>query len=206
VVLTAHELTAVSSAVAALAVLGGYLGVRSANRNALRIAREERSSARRDELDSLKRTTYAKFLTALMTLVSASLELEAVIKDEIVQGGPRINVIKKREEALAEVRSIAAELEFYASDPLYKLANKTMETADACKRESEQIFTLEAARLRAAMRCDLQGSPIPDLGELDRLAHRSIAALPPNSQYECSAEPQSAVNEAAGSDASTSLG
>jgi len=45
IVLTAHELTAASSAVAALAVLGGYLGVRLANRNALKIAREERPSA-----------------------------------------------------------------------------------------------------------------------------------------------------------------
>ena len=44
-ILTDHELTAASGAIAALAIVGGYLGVRSANQNALKIAREERSDA-----------------------------------------------------------------------------------------------------------------------------------------------------------------
>jgi hypothetical protein len=43
-ILTGNELAAASSAVAAIGILGGYLGVRSANRNALQIAREERST------------------------------------------------------------------------------------------------------------------------------------------------------------------
>jgi hypothetical protein len=43
-ILTGNELAAASGAVAAIGILGGYLGVRSANRNALQIAREERST------------------------------------------------------------------------------------------------------------------------------------------------------------------
>ena len=125
---------------------------------------------RRDELDALKRTTYAKFRTVLMALVSASLEREAVVKDEAVQGESRIKAIRKCEQALAEVRSIAAELEFYTPDPLHKLANKAVKAAGVHKRENQQILTLEAARLRAAIHCDLQGSPIPNLEELDRRA------------------------------------
>ena len=74
------------------------------------------------------------------------------------------------EQALAEVRGIAAELEFYTPDPLHKLANKAIEAADVHKRENQQILTLEAARLRAAIHCDLQGSPIPNPEELDRQA------------------------------------
>src|ERR1700680_3139965 len=73
--LTGHELTAASSAVTALAIVGGYLGVRSANRNAVRIAREERSSRREGEANALMRATYARSLTALNVLAVASMEL-----------------------------------------------------------------------------------------------------------------------------------
>src|SRR6266513_1436954 len=113
-VLTVHELTAASSAVALLAILGGYLGVRSANRNALKIAREERSSRRRDELDDLRRATYAKFLVALTALAIASLEQEAIAATPQIRGEPRIKAMKKRTDALATARNIAAELDLLA--------------------------------------------------------------------------------------------
>jgi hypothetical protein len=78
-VLTGHELTAASSAVAFLAIVSGYFGIRSANRNALNIAREERSTRRRDELNDLRRVTYAKFLVSLDALALASVEQEALL-------------------------------------------------------------------------------------------------------------------------------
>jgi len=71
--LTDHELTAASSVVAALAIMGGYLGVRSANRNALAIAREERSARRRSDMDALKRVVYSEFLAALSKLTDDQL-------------------------------------------------------------------------------------------------------------------------------------
>src|SRR6266542_452431 len=74
VYLTEHELAAASSAVAAIAIVGGYLGVRSANRNAIRIAEEERSSRREDEASALIRATYAKNLASLNALAVASME------------------------------------------------------------------------------------------------------------------------------------
>ena len=76
--LTEQELAAASSAVAALAIVGGYLGVRSANRNAVEIAREERSSRRHDELDALKRITYARCVAALLALDTASLDARSL--------------------------------------------------------------------------------------------------------------------------------
>src|SRR5690348_18251923 len=103
-VLTGHELTAASSAVAVLAILGGYLGVRSANRNALRIAREERSARRKDEFDYLKRSTYARFLEALTTLAMASLEQEKATDDPHNRGEARILAFKRRANALAAAR------------------------------------------------------------------------------------------------------
>jgi hypothetical protein len=67
--ITAHELTVASSGVAALAIVGGYLGVRSANHTAVAIARDERSARRRNDLDvSIRRTrgimTTAPYLTS----------------------------------------------------------------------------------------------------------------------------------------------
>jgi hypothetical protein len=72
--LTGHELTLISSGVAAIAIIGGYLGVRAANRNAVRIAKDERSSKREDELKALKRVVYVKMIHALNALMTACLE------------------------------------------------------------------------------------------------------------------------------------
>jgi hypothetical protein len=64
--LTSNELSAASSIVAALAIIGGYLGVRSANQNALKIAREERRSQKKEESNQLKRDIYARLTAAAM--------------------------------------------------------------------------------------------------------------------------------------------
>jgi hypothetical protein len=59
--LTSSELSAASSFVAALAIIGGYLGVRMANQNAVDIAREERNSRNSKESIQLKRDIYTRF-------------------------------------------------------------------------------------------------------------------------------------------------
>lgn len=181
-ILTGHELTAIPSAVAMLAIIGGYIGVRSANRNALGIAREERSSRRQDEFDALKRTTYARLLAALTSLASAALEQEAVVANDQIRGEQRISLMIKKKEALAEARNIAAELDLLAPDALRDLANNSLETARLCSRQSEAVFTQEAAKLRAAMRYDLHGAEIPNLTMVDRSTHDAIAALPPTGE------------------------
>lgn len=183
-VLTVHELTAGSSAVALLAILGGYLGVRSANRNAVKIAREERSSRRRDELDALRRATYARFLVALNALAMVSLEHEAIIGTPEIRGEPRITSIKRRTDALAAARNIAAELDLLAPDLLRGLVDESLRIASTCNRKNEPVFAQEIVKLRVAMRYDLEGPEIPNLKELDRMAHRSIAALSQNARGE----------------------
>jgi hypothetical protein len=172
--LTQHELTAASSVVAALAILGGHLGVRSANRNALKIASEERSSRYQSELGALKRVTYARLLTALDSLASASQQQEKVIANEEIRGGERITAIRRREEALTTALNIIAEFELFAPDALCKIASEALQGASTCTRESSHEFTSKAARLRIAMRRDLQSIEIPSPEELDRLAIRSL--------------------------------
>jgi hypothetical protein len=60
--ITGNELAIVSAGVAAVAVVASVVNNRSTNKNALDIAREERASRRKDELEALKRATYAKQL------------------------------------------------------------------------------------------------------------------------------------------------
>ena len=162
-----------------LAIVGGYIGVRSANRNALTIAAEERSSRRQDELDALKRTTYARLLAALTSLASAALEQEAIVANTQVHGEQRISVMMKKKEALAEARNIAAELDLLATDALRDLANNSLEIARSCGRENEAVFTQATAKLRAVMRYDLHSAELPNLAMVDRSTHDAIAALPP---------------------------
>ena len=87
--LTHAELTAIPSAVAAIAIVAGYLGVRSANKTAVKIARQERSAQRKDDFDSLRRKTYAEGLTALST-ASKIMLLEDARKEV-----PQINEIER---------------------------------------------------------------------------------------------------------------
>ena len=178
VILTGHELTAIPSAVAMLAIVGGYIGVRTANNNALSIAREERSSRRQGELTALRRTTYARLLAALTSLASAALEQEAIVANAQIHGEQRIGVIMKKKEALTEARNIVAELKLLAAEALRDLANNTLETARLCSRENEAVFIEETAKLRAAMRRELDGTGILNMEMIDRSTHDSIAMLP----------------------------
>ena len=72
--ITGSELNAASTTVAALAIIGGYFGIKTSNQNALKLAREERSERRRDELEALLRVTFAKTLASLAALAKANME------------------------------------------------------------------------------------------------------------------------------------
>src|SRR5215472_10480105 len=77
---TSHELAAAASVVAVLSIVGGYLGVRSANRTAVTIAREERVARRSSDLDALKRVVYSEFLVTLSKLADDQMAFDATTR------------------------------------------------------------------------------------------------------------------------------
>lgn len=199
-ILTANELAAVSSAVAALGIIGGYLGVRSANRNAVQIAREERTTRRRDELDDLKRATYARFLAALTSLTAASLSLEA-IRASGTRGKEVIDAAEKRDGAFAAAQDIAAELDLLGPSALHTIAEEALEKARTCNRESRPQLATKVAELRVVMRRDLPAVDAPNFKDLDSAAHANIAIPAPSAAITNPAtapavEPSQAATEA----------
>jgi hypothetical protein len=80
--LTNQELTAASSLVAVVAIVGGYLGIRSANRNALAIAKDTRAAQRKSDLDALKRIAYSGFLSALAKLADDQMKFDGATGTE----------------------------------------------------------------------------------------------------------------------------
>jgi hypothetical protein len=181
--LTGDELTAASSAVAAVAIVGGYLGVRSANRNALKIAREERSSRRKEELDALKRTIYAQCLAALTALAAVSIEVsvsQGRTSPAVQQA--RIAALRQGLNAIQVAHNAVAELELIAPDLLRELADEALTGANKCTQQDGSAFARGIAKLRVAMHYDLQGISIPSPGELDRMV--AIAMPKPSPEPE----------------------
>jgi hypothetical protein len=164
VILTGNELTIASSAVAALAIVGGYLGVRSANRNAVKIAREERSSRRGDELNALKRVTYVRCVSALLELNTAN-TLEST----------SLSHPSRRIDAAQAAHAAVVDMELIAPDRLRDLAFQTMGSASQATKGGTPGFTRLAIMLREAMASDLRGLDIPSLEELDRAADTAIS-------------------------------
>ncbi len=183
--LTGNELTAASSAVAAVAIAGGYLGVRSANRNALKIAREERSSRRKDELDALKRTVYVQCLAEFMALAAASVE----VSNPQSSGRPRplkptssMAALKQALDATQVAYRTVSDLDLIAPNPVRELAAEAAAAAANCAHQDVLAFTRVGAKLRMAMRYDLRGIDIPSPDELDRLADLALAYMSPKSE------------------------
>jgi hypothetical protein len=166
--LTGHELTAASSAVAALAIVGGYLGVRSANRNAVKIAREERSSRRHDELDALKRIAYARCVAALFALNTASID------ERSHHAG--LAEIRQRIDAALAAHDAVVGIEQIAPDRLFDLACEAMESASGPTDEDATAFVRRTFKLRKAMSYDLRGVDIPSPEELDRMADEALSS------------------------------
>jgi hypothetical protein len=150
--ITGTELAAASSAVAALAIVGGYLGVHSANRNALKIAREERSARRKDELDALKRTTYVKTLADLTALATARMEQ-----------GTGTNIPEAVQTALTSL----AELELVSeSDPLRNLATETYKKHLNALRKTQRHSLMKWPSSELSLSADLRGREMPNFEEL----------------------------------------
>lgn len=173
--ITGHELTAGSSAVAALAIVGGYLGIRSANRNALTIAREERSSKRQDELDALKRAVYTQTLSSLTALVAVNIEAVALVANTSAPPSMRIDVLRRRTEAIRKARDSITELELVSSRNILRdLANEAFRGAAKASQKEVKAFTRGMAKLQVSLRDDLLGREISSPEELDRMVDNAM--------------------------------
>ena len=176
--LTDHELTAASSAVAALAIIGGYLGVRSANRNALAIAREERSTRRKDELDALKRATYAKFLAALTALATLSMERDGANSNAKASPAYRTSVLRQWLAAMHAGMAALAEVELIAPDIVRELAQRAFAASRASTQTDATSFIRTVGVVGVAMRYDLRGTEMPSLEVMERIGHQAMANVP----------------------------
>lgn len=168
--LTGDELTASSSVVAALAIVGGYLGVRSANQNALKIAKEERSSRRSDELGALRRAIYARCIAALNAELAAYIALSEIRERAAELSKPDENLSAERNDAiiagrqaLVVARNCIAELELVAPATVSHLGQEVL--AVASDDQLRDQFTHRMIALQRAMRHDLdrEGPLAPQL-------------------------------------------
>jgi hypothetical protein len=179
--LTGHEVTAASGAVAALAIVGGYLGVRSANRNAVRIAREERSSRREDEANALIRATYARSLAALNVLAVASMEYSKATSKMRSVDIPNKELQEEYDAARAKcsvsevsAHNVGAEIDLIAPPEICKLEAEAHDKATTCEPDTQNEFLHARTRLRIAMRNDLQNLDIQEDSELSQLAESEL--------------------------------
>jgi hypothetical protein len=124
--LTGNELTAASSVVAALAIVGGYLSVRSANRNALKIAREEREAANHARWLTDRRAVYAEYLLSLEAWKSAIVEaeIESRTNGAALAEGTRaaLSDLEQKSQSVYEIISILAPI------PIVSLAGASFTT------------------------------------------------------------------------------
>jgi hypothetical protein len=179
--LTGHELTAASSAATALAIVGGYLGVRSANRNAVRIAREERLSRGESEANALMRATYARSLTALNVLAVASMEFSRPKREMHSVDAPSNELQEEYDAALAKcsaaevsAHNVGAEIDLIAPPAICELEAEAHDKATTCENRTQDEFLLARSRLRISMRYHLQGHTIPEYDKLSELAKNEL--------------------------------
>jgi hypothetical protein len=173
--ITENELTAASSAVAALAIVGGHLGVRSANQNALRISREERSSKRQEELNALKRGVYVNALDKLSALADAEAELSGMATDTAASSQLRPDAVRRQIEARQVAFRSVAELTLATPNNLLRdLANKALSAAMDYDVENVRRFNLGMSQLQVMLRYDLEGRELPSAEELNQLSDSSL--------------------------------
>jgi hypothetical protein len=150
--LTPPELTAASSAVAALAIVGGYLGVRSANRTAVAIAREERSVRLTSNLDALKRVAYSEFLVALSKLADDQMAFDVSARYAKEESE------KLRRRSVSSARTAndkLAQLALVASQPIRTIAEEAFRRALSATEDDISAVAADAEELLAVMRTDL---------------------------------------------------
>jgi hypothetical protein len=151
--LTADELALVSSAVAVVAIVGGYLGVRSANNTAVAIARDERAARRKSELDSEKRITYSSFLAALSQLADDQIQLDIATRQKRAE---RDELWLRAANSARIANDSLANLYLVAPESIRALANTAF--SHALKASDTDITTLaeEGEELAGTMRNDLE--------------------------------------------------
>jgi len=149
---TSHELAAAASVVAVLAIVGGYLGVRSANRTAVTIAREERVARRSSDLDALKRVVYSEFLVTLSKLADDQMAFDATTRC------PQEEYSKMWQRSVDSAQAAndrLAQLGLIAPPSIRSMAESAfMHALEATKDDISDMAT-DAEDLMAAMRADL---------------------------------------------------
>jgi hypothetical protein len=151
--LTANELALVSSAVAVVAIMGGYLGVRSANNTAVAIARDERAARRRSELDSQKRMAYSAFLASLSLLADDQIQLDIAARQKRTE---RNELWLRATNSARIANDSLANLCLVAPESIRTSANAAF--SHALKAGESDIATLaeEGEELAGMMRDDLE--------------------------------------------------
>lgn len=151
--LTADELTLVSSAVAVVAIVGGYLGVRSANNTAVAIARDERAARRRSELDSQKRIAYSSFLAALSQLADDQIQFDIATRQKRTE---KDELWLRAADSARIANDSLANLCLVAPESIRALANTAF--SHALKASDSDITTLaeEGEELAGVMHNDLE--------------------------------------------------
>lgn len=150
--LTNQELTAASSIVAVVAIVGGYLGIRSANRNALAIAKDTRAAQRKSDLDALKRIAYSGFLSALAKLADDQMKFDAATRDRKEDAR---ELWQYSIDSAQAANDKLAQLALIAPTSIHAMAERAFNRA--LKATSEDISTVAADErdLILAMRGDL---------------------------------------------------
>jgi hypothetical protein len=168
--LTGHELTLIPSGVAAIAIIGGYLGVRSANRTTLKVAEQERDSKRADELEALKRTTYTRLLSKLNVLMTTSLEANRLMSSESVEASRRKAVAQEQTAAQDDVVDCVTELELLTDNSdLVALARESMRAAFGITQQTVKPYSSAASKLQVSLRSDLRDRELPVLADQEAL-------------------------------------
>jgi len=196
-ILTEHELDIFPSMVAIVAIGGTLVGVRltnkstlksveQANQAALEIARVERSSKREDELLTLKRTIYAKFVADLTLLIRESIAVSSTENRSSVE---RIAAIRQRLDASVTAANSLANVYLIAPSYINTLATEAYKVALNSTAKDTISYIRESGKLRATMRDDLAGQEFSAPEELERMTDIALARNAPTSRAEPSGEP-----------------
>lgn len=185
-VLTGHELAIFPSLVAIVAIGGTLLGAKLtnkstlksvdlANKAAIEIAREERSSKRADELLALKRTIYGKLVADLTVLTRASIMASNVENFPLAQ---RPAVLEQKMNASVAAANSLADVYLMAPSFINTLAAAAYDAAINCTIKDSTGYIREGGKLRATMRDDLAGQEFSTTEELERMTDIALTRLP----------------------------
>lgn len=185
--LTTNELAVIPSAVAAIAIIGAYFGVKSANNNALKLAREERQARRTYELTELKREAYVRCLEVAYELEIASLQV-AIERDGSPTGTPPPETLERWTMAYTAALNSSGQIKLFGPAKVIALMNDLLSLAAEARTTSYQAsdtqpapFNVVQAQLIGAMVAHLDGKEITQ-EVLDAAVSVATAGLGPQPQ------------------------